>query len=82
MRRLLALTVVGFRSCGGAAGAEGDGATVSISNEAYTPIISTIDAGGTVTWVNSDAEVHSVFIEAVGSDHLVLPGDDVLLHVR
>ena len=75
MRRLLALTVVGFvLVLGGAAGAEGDGATVSISNEAYTPIISTIDAGGTVTWVNDDAEVHSVFIEAVGSDHLVLPG--------
>lgn len=59
---------------GGTAGAEGDGATVSISNQAYAPVIATINPGGTVTWVNNDEETHSVFIEAVGSDHLVLPG--------
>ena len=75
MRRLLAFAVAGFVLVfGGAAGAEGDGATVSISNQAYAPVVATIHAGGTVTWVNNDEETHSVFIEAVGTDHLVAPG--------
>ena len=75
MRRILALAVMGLvLVLGGAAGAEGDDATVSISNQAYAPVIATIHPGGTVTWVNNDEETHSVFIEAVGSDHLVLPG--------
>ncbi|MEP6658397.1 MAG: cupredoxin domain-containing protein [Acidimicrobiales bacterium] len=75
MRRILALAVVGFvLGLGAAAGAEGDSVTVGISNQAYTPVIATIHSGGTVTWVNDDEETHSVFIEAIGSDHLVAPG--------
>jgi plastocyanin len=75
MRRVLALAVFGLvLGLGGAAGAEGDGVTVGISNQAYAPVIATIQSGGTVTWVNNDAETHSVFIEAYGSDHLVAPG--------
>ena len=75
MRRILAVAVIGLvLGLGGAARAEGDGVTVGISNQAYTPVIATINSGGTVTWVNNDEETHSVFIEAYGSDHLVAPG--------
>ncbi len=75
MRRVLAVAVIGLvLGLGGAARAEGDGVTVGISNQAYTPVIATINSGGTVSWFNNDEETHSVFIEAVGSDHLVAPG--------
>jgi plastocyanin len=75
MRPILAVAVVGLvLGLGGAAGAEGDGVTVGISNQAYSPVVATIQSGGTVTWVNNDEETHSVFIEAYGSDHLVAPG--------
>jgi len=51
---------------GGGGGGSGGGlsASVTISDNAYSPSGVTVKAGGTVTWTNTDAVTHSVTSDA------------------
>ena len=53
---------------GGGGGGSGGGlsASVTISDNAYSPSGVTVKAGGTVTWTNTDAVTHSVTSDAAG----------------
>lgn len=49
-------------------------ATVSLTDNAFSPACAKVAAGTTVTFRNAGAMVHTVTAEAGGFDHLVNPG--------